>query len=163
MQYFITLSIHQNFNPCINPTSLMHMPIPTGTFHSMSRITKTYIHRYIHTYTLSIPLWFVKQSVFFPLILLPSFSIWQANIIWSVADLVWYNSDYWQQFACIWCSLWGKNGNKSVCIVKPKNTLTISTLTTLITNRYCNTMLRHCTVKIHNMYLITASFTSWIF
>ena len=42
MEYFIILLIHQNFNPCINPTSLMDMPIPIDTFHSMSLITKTY-------------------------------------------------------------------------------------------------------------------------
>ena len=52
MQYFITLLIHKNFNPCINPISLMDMPVPNGTFHSMSLTTETcYIHTYIHTYT----------------------------------------------------------------------------------------------------------------
>ena len=42
MEYFIILLIHQNFNPSINPTILMDMPIPINTFHSMSLITKTY-------------------------------------------------------------------------------------------------------------------------
>jgi hypothetical protein len=111
MQYFITLSIHQNFNPCINPTSLMDMPIPIGTFHSMSLITETYA-TYIHIYTFHG--WFVKQLVFCPLTLLPSFTISQANIIWSAAALLWYNSNYWQQSACIWRSLWRKNGNTCV-------------------------------------------------
>ena len=32
---------HQTFNPCINPTSLMDMPIPIITFHSMYLITET--------------------------------------------------------------------------------------------------------------------------
>jgi len=40
-QYFITLLLHQNFNPCINPTSLMDMPIPISTFHSMSLLSET--------------------------------------------------------------------------------------------------------------------------
>ena len=52
MQYFITLLIHQNFNPCINPTSLMDMPVPIGTFHSMFLTTETYAtYIYIHTHT----------------------------------------------------------------------------------------------------------------
>jgi len=42
MEYFIILLIHQNFNPCIKPTSFMDMPILIITFHSMSLITKTY-------------------------------------------------------------------------------------------------------------------------
>jgi hypothetical protein len=49
MQYFITLSILQNLNPCINPNSLMDMPTPISTFHSMSLIAETYA-TYIHTY-----------------------------------------------------------------------------------------------------------------
>jgi hypothetical protein len=32
MQYFINLLNHENFIPCINPTSLMDMPIPNGKF-----------------------------------------------------------------------------------------------------------------------------------
>jgi len=42
MEYFIILLIHQNFNPCINPTSLMDMPITIGTFHSITLITKMF-------------------------------------------------------------------------------------------------------------------------
>jgi len=63
MHYFTTLSIHQNFNPCINPTTLMDMPIPLSTFHSTSLITETYAthtHRYI-------PLCFVKHQATVPL------------------------------------------------------------------------------------------------
>jgi hypothetical protein len=51
MQYFITLLMHQNFSPCNNPTSLMDMPVPIGTFHTMSLITETYaIYIHIHNY-----------------------------------------------------------------------------------------------------------------
>ena len=99
MHYFITLSIYQNFNPCINPISLMDMPILVGTFHSMSLTTETYathIHRYI-------PLCLVKQSVYCPFIFLYYLSIWQTNIIWSVTThygiiLI----DCWQWLACTW-------------------------------------------------------------
>jgi hypothetical protein len=42
IQYCITLLIHPNFNPCINQTSFMDMPIPIGTFHSMYLTTETY-------------------------------------------------------------------------------------------------------------------------
>ena len=52
MQYFITLLIHKNFNPCINPTSLMDMPVSNGTFHIMSLTTESYAtHIYTHTHT----------------------------------------------------------------------------------------------------------------
>jgi hypothetical protein len=55
MQYFIILSVHQNFNSCINPTSLIDMPIPAGTFHRMSTYathTHTYIYVYTHIYSI---------------------------------------------------------------------------------------------------------------
>ena len=102
MQYFITLLIHQNFNPCITPTSLMDMPIPIGTFHNWNI---SYIHKHTHIYIyvyIYIPLCFVKQSVFCPLIFVSSFSIWQAKTIWSVADLLWYNTHWLLATVCLY-------------------------------------------------------------
>jgi hypothetical protein len=48
MRYFITTLTHQNFNPCINPTILMDVSIPIGTFHGICLITESYA-TYLHT------------------------------------------------------------------------------------------------------------------
>jgi len=113
MQYFITLFIYQNFNPCINPTSLMDMPVLIGTFHSMCLTTETYA-TYIYIY-IYIPLWFVKQSVFCPLIFVSSFNIWQAKTIWSVAGLLWYNSHWLLATVCLYMVFTFRKKQKHVC------------------------------------------------
>jgi hypothetical protein len=112
MHYFSTLSVHQNFNHCINPTTLVDMPIPFGTYHSMSLISETYathLHRYI-------PLSFVKQSVYCPFIFLSSFSICQTNIIWSVADPLWYNSHWLLATVCLYMAFTLRKKQKHVCV-----------------------------------------------